>query len=698
MIQVKHIFNAALLMLVSIMLAAQAHAETQIRALNVVKTGEGILVIKVELTQPLAGVPAAFTINTPPRIAFDLPNVSNGLGRSMQDINEGDLRSAHIIQAGTRTRLVINLNQMCTYDAKIEGNNLLIALRGKVASLAANNKVERFAEPRNFTQKHTLRDIDFRRDKVSGAGRIQVDLSDANTGIDIRRQGSKLIVDFLKTTLPTNLRRKLDVVDFGTPVETVDTFTKGDNIQMLIEPKGSWEYSAYQADRKFIIEVKAIADPNAGKDNRSGRQPGFIGEKLTLDFQNISVREALNVIADFTNKNMVISDTVSGNLTLRLKDVPWDQALSIILQTRGLDSRQNGNVIQVAPRDELASKEKVDLTARNEIAALEDVRTESIQIKYAKAVEIKAILMGTGDKGMISKRGSVTADLRTNMLFVQETPTRLDDIRAMIEKIDVPMRQVMIEGRVVIASNKFGRTLGSRLSYNSVDTFTAGGGLRGNIGANQVLNGPLAPNGTFTAPINTPNVNLPAAGAAGTFSMLLFNSGMTKMLGLELTALETDNQGKVISSPRVLTMDQKAATIAQGVKIPYTVAGSANTPPSTAFVDATLSLTVTPQITPDDHVIMDVTVTKDSPQVGATGSPSIDTNKVTTQALVENGGTIVIGGVYQQDSSTGMTKVPLLGDIPVLGVLFRNKQTADTKSELLIFITPKIIKDAMDLQ
>ncbi len=692
MIQLKHIFHATLLTLASGLLAAQALAEAKIKEVSVINTGNGTSVVRVELTEPLGILPSGFVINTPPRLAFDFPAVSNGLGKSMQEFNQGDLRSAHIIQVGTRTRLILNLNQMLSYDTKIDGNALLINLQGKVAAQTNSNKIERFAETRNIPQKHSLRAVNFNRGR-NNEGRVQIALSDANTSIDIRRQGTKLFVDFLKVNIPDSLRKKLDVSDFGTAIETVETFVKGDNVQMVIEPKGNWEYSAYQADRKFIIEVKGIVDTTTGKDNKPTKA-GFIGEKLTLDFQNISVREALNVIADFTQKNMVISDTVSGNLTLRLKDVPWDQALSIILQTRGLDSRVNGNVIQVAPRDELASKEKVDLTARSEIAALEEVRTESIQIKYAKADAIKAMLTGTGDKGLISKRGSVTSDTRTNMLFVQETPSRLDDIRALIDKIDIPMRQVMIEGRVVIASNKFGRALGSRLSYNATDTFPAGGGIRGNIGGNTIVNGPLA--GT-TAQINTPNVNLPAAGAAGTFSMLLFNSGLTKMLGLELTALETDNQGKVISSPRVLTMDQKPANIAQGVKIPYTVAGSANNPPTTAFIDATLSLMVTPQITPDDHVIMDITVTKDSPQVGAAGAPAIDTNRVTTQALVENGGTIVIGGVYQQDTSTGITKVPLLGDLPVLGYLFRTKQNADTKSELLIFITPKIIKDAMDL-
>lgn len=692
MIQLNRILGIVLTMLISLLSMEVAMADAQIRGLNVVNTGNGTFVVKIELNQPIAKSPATFTINNPPRIVVDFQGVTNGLGKSLQEFGEGDLKSAHIIQAGNRTRAVINLSQMLSYDTKVEGNNLLINLKGKVSSLANGNQSNRFAGTNVANQARSLRNVDFHRVKAgSSDAQVQVDLSDPNTSIDIQRRGSKLVVDFMKTTLPNNLRRKLDVVDFGTVVESVDTFTKGNNVQMVIEPKGAWEYSAYQTDKKFTIELRSAADPNAGKENRANRSK-YNGDKLTLDFQNILVREALSVIADFTNNNMVISDTVTGYLTLRLKDVPWDQALSIILQTRGLDYRQSGNVIQVAPREELAAKEKTDLTARNEIAALEDVRTEAIQIRYAKAAEVKAVLMGAGaDKSVVSKRGSVTADMRTNMLFVQETPSRLDEIRALIDKIDVPMRQVMIEGRVVIASNKFGRSLGSKLSYNSTQTFGLPNGMKGTIGA--------APPAGFAPGVamNAPNVNLPAAGAAGTFSMLLFNSTMTKMLGLELTALETDNQGKVISSPRVLTMDQKAATIAQGVKIPYATPGTATTPAGIAFLDANLSLMVTPQITPDDHVIMDVTVTKDSPQAVTTGTPPIDTNRVQTQALVENGGTIVIGGVYQQDNSTGITKVPFFGDIPVLGYLFRSKTTADNKTELLIFITPKIIKDAMDL-
>jgi type IV pilus assembly protein PilQ len=393
----------------------------------------------------------------------------------------------------------------------------------------------------------------------------------------------------------------------------------------------------------------------------------------------------------------VISDTVSGNITLRLKDVPWDQAFDIILQSRGLDMRKSGNVIQVAPREEIAAKEKIDLTSHQEIAELEELRTESFQISYQKGDAIAAML--TNDKQrMLSKRGSAVVDPRTNTLFVQDTSGHLEEARKLIKQIDVPVRQVMIEARVVEASDKFGKNLGVRLGYNSNDAFQVGNSTRlsGNIGANTVTSGPLTPP-ILTMPANTPNVNLPSAGTAGAFSMLLFNSSLSKLLSVELTALETDSKGKVISSPRVVTSDQTEATIATGTEVPYQQASSSGAT-NVAFKSATLSLSVKPQITPDDNVIMDIKVNKDSVGTLYAGVPSIDTNKVTTQVLVENGGTVVIGGVYSQQQSDGVDKVPLLGDIPVLGYLFRRSSKIDNKSELLIFITPKIIKDAMSLR
>ena len=661
---------------------AQADAQNSITALNVSSAGDGTTVIKVELAQPLANVPAGFTINTPPRIALDFPNTANGLGKSVQDFSEGDLRSANIVQAGSRTRLVINLNQMLTYDTKIDGNNLLITLQGKAADRAVVGSTSRFAEAKQSAQKHTLRDVDFRRGK-NGEGRIQVDLSDPGIGIDIRQQGTTLIVDFLKTSLPRNLQRKLDVVDFATPVQGVDTFVQGDNVRMVIEPKGLWEHAAYQTDNKFIVEVKPIADdPNKLV---KGSQIGYAGEKLTLNFQKIDVREALNVIADFTELNMVISDTVSGNLTLRLKDVPWDQALDIILQSRGLDMRKNGNVIQVAPREEIAAKEKINLAARQEISDLEELRTESFQLSYQTVAEMIKLLTDA-KQPILSKRGSAVSDPRTGTIFVQDTPSRLEEVRKIIKQIDVPVRQVLIEARFVSAGDSFNRTLGGKLGYTG-PAVGAGAGFA--VGGNT----PTATRGVIGG-----NVNLPgAASGMGGLTLSLFNPLATKVLTLELTASELDGKTKNIASPRVVTKDKVAATISAGTQIPYQAATSSGAT-SVSFKDATLSLSVTPQITPDDHINMQVTANQDTVGTIYSGVPSINTKKVNTEVLVENGGTVVIGGVFTQDISNSTQKVPLLGDVPVVGWLFKNNVKTDDKSELLIFITPKIMKDEINLR
>ena len=670
-------------------LCAQAQADTQnsITALGISSTGSGKTIIKVELTQPLANSPAGFTINTPPRIAFDFPNTANGLGKSMQDFSEGDLRSANIVQSGNRTRLVINLNQMLNYDTRIDGNNVLITLQGKPAGSVASSETSRFSEAKSGAQKsgaqkHTLRDIDFRRGK-NGEGRVQVDLSDAGIGIDIRQQGTTLIVDFLKTGLPRNLQRKLDVVDFATPVQGVDTFAQGDNVRMVIEPKGSWEHAAYQTDNQFIVEVKPLAeDPNKLV---KGAQTGYAGEKLTLNFQKIDVREALNVIADFTELNMVISDTVSGNLTLRLKDVPWDQALDIILQSRGLDMRKNGNVIQVAPRDEIAAKEKINLAARQEISELEELRTESFQLSYQSVAEMIKLLTDP-KQPIMSKRGSAVSDLRTSTIFVQDTPSRLGEVRKMIKQIDVPVRQVMIEARFVSATDDFTQSVGAKLGYTG-EAVAAGAGF--SVGGNT----PTATRATVKTAGS--NVNLPATSI---MALSLFNPAATKILNLELAASEADGTSKNIASPRVVTKDRVAATIASGTQIPYQQASSSGAT-TTAFISATLSLGVTPQITPDDHINMVVNATQNSPgaNLGGGSVPSITTKTVTTEVMVENGGTVVIGGVFTQDISDATNKVPLLGDVPVVGWLFKSNVKSDKKTEMLIFITPKIVQDALNL-
>jgi type IV pilus assembly protein PilQ len=662
------------------MLCAQAQAESQnsITALNVSSGGNGKTVIRVGLAQPLANLPAGFTINTPPRIAFDFPNTSNGLGKSVQDFNEGDLRSANIVQAGNRTRLVVNLNQMLTYDTRIDGSSVLITLQGKATGITATSEPSRFAEAKPGAQTHSLRDIDFRRGK-NGEGRIQIDLSDSGIGIDIRQQGTTLIVDFLKTSLPRNLQRKLDVIDFATPVQGVDTFAQGDNVRMVIEPKGQWEHAAYQTDNKFIIEVKSVAD-DSSKISK-GAQAGYAGEKLTLNFQKIDVREALNVIADFTELNMVISDTVSGNLTLRLKDVPWDQALDIILQSRDLGMRKNGNVIQVARHDELATKEKLNLAAQQEISELEELRTESFQLSYQSVAEMIALLTNP-KQPVLSKRGSAVSDTRTGTLFIQDTPSRLEEVRNMIKKIDVPVRQVMIEARFVSAKDTLGKSLGAKIS--SAGPAAAAGGAGGfHLGAAT----PTATRGTITSAGS--NVNLPASSI---MALSLFNPANTKVLNLELAAAEADGTSKNIASPRVVTADRKKATVSQGTKILSSCITSAGAT-APCYLDAVLSLDVTPQITPDDHINMVVIAKHDVPS----GS-NVDTKSVNTEVLIENGGTVVIGGVFSQDTTDDSDKVPVLGDVPVVGWLFKNRRNSETKSELLIFITPKIVQDALNLR
>ena len=657
-------------------------AQNSIQSLSVSSAVGGKLVLKVGLKNAPANLPLNFTINTPPRIAFDFPNTMNELGKSTQEFGEGDLRSANIVQVGNRTRLVVNLNQMLVYGTQIVGNDLLITLQGKVADAASAGIISRFSEAKPNAQKHSLVDFDFHRGR-NGEGRVQVDLSDASIGIDVKQQGKNLIVDFQKTSLPRNLQRKLDVTDFGTPIEGIDVFVQGDNVRMVIEPKGLWEHAAYQADTRFIVEVKPVVDdPNKLV---KGKQTGYTGEKLTLNFQNISTREALTVIADFTNLNIVISDSVSGNLTLRLKDVPWDQALDIILQSRGLDMRKNGNVIQVAPREELVAKEKLNLAANQEISDLEVLQTESFQLSYSKAADLVTLLSNDKQR-ILSKRGSAVVDSRTNTIFVQDTPTRLEEARKLIQQIDVAVRQVMIEARFVEAGDTFNRTLGGRLGYKGPAVAPGTGFAIGGTGT-------PAYRGLFGG-----NVNLPGASSGtGGISLSIFDPLATKTLTLELSASELDGKTKSIASPRVVTANGTEASIESGVEVPYQQSSSSGAA-TVAFKKATLSLKVTPQITPDDNVSMNLNVNQDTVGDIFDGVPSINTKQVTTKVLVENGGTVVIGGVYTQSESKSISKVPLLGDIPVLGWLFKNENKTDNKRELLIFITPKILSDKLNLR
>ncbi len=684
--------------------SASAQTTNSIEAVNVSAQQGGKIIVKVTLKNPPANPPAGFTINNPPRIAFDFPNTSNALGRSLQDIGEGDLRKINVVQAGDRTRMVLELAKNTSYDTQIVGNSLLITLQDTAGATATPAGItQHFAEARPGGQKSSLRDIDFRRGR-NGEGRITVDLSDNAVGIDVRQQGRQLIVDFINTALPKNLERRLDVIDFGTPVQTIDALTQSGNARIVIEPKGNWEHSAYQTDNRFIIEVKqAVEDPN-----RLVR-PGYSGEKLSLNFQNVEVRAVLQVIADFTGLNVITSDTVSGNLTLRLKDVPWDQALDIILQSKGLDMRKTGNVVWIAPRDELATREKLALESQQQISDLEPTRTESFQLNYQKADAFQKILADDKQR-ILSKRGSAVVDARTNTIFIQDTPTRLEEVRKLIRKVDVAVRQVMIESRIVEASDTFSRNIGVRLGYHDNSSPQNQGASIGsaNSGVRSTVGGNLNDTGFHTGQIATApdftqslGVNLPGGGIggapAGVFSFLLFNDKATRFLNLELTALQADGKGKIISSPRVITADQVEATIEQGTEIPYQQATSSGAT-SVSFKKATLSLMVKPQITPDDKVIMNLKVHKDSVGTTTTAGPSIDTKQINTQVLVENGGTVVIGGIYTQEERSTTTKVPVLGDLPYVGFLFKNNQRVDDRRELLIFITPKIIKDSLSLR
>jgi len=676
-------------------IGAAAQAQNSIETFDVSQQG-GRIVVRVTTKEPLRSVPPNFAVASPARIAFDFPNTVNNLGRSSQDIGQGELRSMNVVQGTDRTRLVLNLRRPVGHEATIDGRTVLITLaEAAVVQPTPGGQVAHFAEGR-ADAKHAIRDVDFRRGRA-GEGRVVVDLSDTTTGIDIRTQGQNIIVEFLKTALPENLRRRLDVVDFGTPVNTVSTFQQGENVRMVIEPKGQWEHNAYQSDTQFVLEVKPVtADPS-----RAAARGRYTGEKLSLNFQNVEVRAVLNVIADFTDLNIITSDTVSGNITLRLKDVPWDQALEIILQTRGLDSRRSGNVIWIAPRDELATREKLALESAQQISDLEQTRTESFQMNYQKAVDVQKLLSDPNQR-ILSKRGSAVVDTRTNTLFVQDTPSRLEDVRRLLAKIDIPVRQVMIEARIVEANELFSRNLGTRIGYLDRSSRSVQG-ARAGIGAELVNTGQFSGIVEGTSVINGPGLqsNLPAAGLqgfnAGQFSFVLFNSSLTRILSLELSALEADQKGKIIASPRVLTADQVEAVIEQGTEIPYQQATSSGAT-SVSFRKANLALKVKPQITPDGNVIMTLDVNKDQPGATTGAGVQINTKHVKTEVLVENGGTVVIGGIYEQTDINVVSKIPFFGDLPIIGWLFKNTSTRADKTELLVFITPRIVNERLTIR
>ncbi|UCV15321.1 type IV pilus secretin PilQ [Quatrionicoccus australiensis] len=691
-------------------------AENSIDAINVAQQGTEIAV-KIDLKDALSLPPAGFSVANPAKVAFDFPATVNGLGKTTQVVNTGDLHSLNVVQAGGRTRLVLNLVRAMNYSTRLDGKSLYVVL-APIARLggSAAEKVTRFTEESVVGQKHAVRDVVFRRGK-DGEGRIVVDLSDAGTGIDIRQQGSNLIVDFVKTSVPDHLRRKLDVNDFATPVSSVETKAIGDNVRMTISPKGLWEHNAYQSDSQFIVEVKKIIeDPNKLVQ---GSKVGYQGPRVSINYQNGDVRALLRLMAEELNLNAVISETVTGTTTLVLKDVPADQVIDIIFQQKGLDMRKKGNIILIAPRDEISTREKLEYESKQQIGDLEPLQSEQFILNYQKSASVARLLAGLSPLPgaptnsalkMLSKRGSVIADDQSNILFVNDTPSKLDEIRAFIKAIDTGARQVLIEARVVEATDDFNKQLGAKLNFfNSRASTYSGSGIN-------MVGGSYAP-GTSTATYNSATgvwttaktaavltqspalgVNLPSySNSGGSVALSLFNSSLSRILNLEISALEADGIGKIISSPRVITANNVKAKIEDGTEIPYQVCsgfGESRTC-SVSFKSAKLSLETTPQITPEGSVKMALVIKKEDPDWpnAINDNPPIKSSIVETNVVVDNGGTVVVGGVFITKTESTTEKVPFLGDIPYLGALFRVKTDLGKRRELLIFITPRVISE-----
>jgi type IV pilus assembly protein PilQ len=717
-------YSAMALFAVSLGASSQASfAQNVIEDVAVARGGAGRTTLTFSLKDVLAAPPTVFAIASPPRLVLDFPNTNNA-GKAVAELSDAVLRSYNIVQAQGRTRVVLNLTKVQAYDVKIEGNKLALSLFDAPGTSVAESSPEtgRFAATtKSDGATFTLRDVDFRRG-TGGEGRVIIDLSAANSGVEIKPQGKVLIVDFLRTQAPRNLERKLDVTDFGTPVQVIDTFVQGSGTRMVIEPKGLWEHSAYQTDTRLIIEIKPIIeDPNK---LTQGSRPGYKGDKLSLNFQDIAVRSVLQVIGDFTGLNIIVSDTVTGNVTLRLKDVPWDQALDLVMQARSLDMRKNGNVVWIAPKEELALKEKQELEDKAKIADIEPLRTELFQLNYQKAEEVRKMLQppagggaGSAQGGVLSKRGSATVDARTNVLVVQDTPSKLEEVRRLLQRIDISIKQVLIEARVVVADDNFSRQLGARFGIGAgANSNGRAVGVSGtpildpnqaNVPTTGIATGfspssyywrikPDTQTGGVTGEyINSIpyNVNLPISNPAGSLALTFLNLGNGNLVNLELAAAEAANRGKVISSPRVTTADNQKASISQGQEYKLRVSGGVGGQSSVVTIRAVLGLDVTPQVTPDGRVVLDVEITKDSIAGFQDGSPIVNTKRVATKVIVNNGDTAVLGGVYEEQITDTVDKVPFLGDAPLLGHLFKRTNKGTVKQELLIFLTPRVLSD-----
>jgi type IV pilus assembly protein PilQ len=642
--------------------------------------------------------PGSFTVDDPARIALDLPGTTLNVKNKTINVGVGPARNINAVDAGGRARVVINLTKLVSYDTQRKGNNLVVTLgaaAGSSSSASASTNPTKLGTAPRVVTTNKIQGVDFRRGE-KGEGRVVITVGDPNTAIDMSRRGDQVIVTIKNVSLPDELERRLDVLDFATPVRTVDAFTHGNDVRVVLAATGQFDHLAYQADNHITVDVKRYEKPKEEEAKKRKKQD-YTGERLSLNFQNIEVRAVLQLIADFTGINMVTSDSVKGNVTLRLKNVPWDQALDIILKSKGLDKRQKGNVILVAPGAEIAAQEKLELEAQKQVKELAPLVSESIQVNYAKASDLASLLKSKGNS-LVSERGNVTVDQRTNKLLVQDTAQNVAQIAALVEELDVPVRQVLIESRIVLVGTNFSKDFG--VAFGVGKSSTSGGNNVVTLGSGSAAHD--VANTTTTVPSfgETLNVNLPVTGAAGRIGLAIARIPFGTLLDLELSASEAEGRTEIVSSPKVITSDQHKAKILQGQEIPYLSASSSGAA-TISFKEAVLSLEVTPQITPDDRINMDLKVTKDSPDYGRaifTGSsglsaPPINKQEVNTLVLVDNGETIVLGGVFEQTKTNNVTRVPFLGDLPLIGFLFRNKSEQDDKSELLIFVTPKIIRE-----
>ena len=656
--------------------------------------------IQLIFSEPVSK-PHSFATDDPARIVIDFAGVQNRLTERTRQVNVGMTRSISAVEAGDRTRMVINLLQKVPYTITQDGNQMLITIdsgRQRTASRASAGSAET-----------AITDVDFRRGE-NGEARVIVKLNNEDAAMDVRQERGNIVVDLANVTLPEKLNRRLDVMDFATPVHFIDTESSANATTLTLTTEGQYEHLAYQSENTLVVEVKPLPDePQAGRSE----QFGYTGEKLSLNFQNIEVRAVLQLLADFTGMNLVTSDTVKGNLTLRLKNVPWDQALDIILKSKGLGMRQSGNVMMVAPAAEIAAREKQELEAQKQLVELEPLYTEIVEIKFAKATELATLLSsrGTGgagggsgnQRGFLSPRGNITIDQRTNSLLIRDTADSLEEMRQVIDQLDKPVRQVLIESRIVIANNDFNKELGVRFGANARSR-TLGAGVSGSLDGLDARNGNTNPNlvetpetGAGGAGVSFPNdlnVDLPVSNPSGSIGLALAKLPLGMILELELSAMQAEGRGEVISSPRVITANQKQATIEQGTEIPYQEATSSGAT-NVSFKEAVLKLDVTPQITPDDRIVMDLEVSKDEVGEVFLGVPSIDTRSVATQVLVDNGETVVLGGIYEQSINDNVERVPFFGDLPYVGFLFKNEFKEDRKRELLVFVTPKIVKEGL---